>query len=158
MKVFLSHSTHDQGLVISLSQLLQHLGIQVFVAEWYLSPGARLDMKIKKQIRDADFVVVLLTRNGLRSNWVQQEVGIAIDAEKPIIPIVERGAKPSDLAALQGREYIKYDPLHPGQALTKVIRYLNSQRLQKKEQEKWRLIAAGIIGLFVLLLLAEGEQ
>jgi hypothetical protein len=158
MKVFISHSTQDQGLVISLAQLLQQLGIQVFVAEWYLSPGARLDMKIKKQIRDADFVVVLLTRNGIRSTWVQQEIGIAVNAEKPIIPIVEQGTQPGDLAALQGREYIEYDPRYPGQALAKVIRYLNSQRLQKKEQEKWRLIAAGIIGLFVLLLLAGGEQ
>lgn len=158
MKVFISHSTQDQGLVISLAKLLQQLGIQVFVAEWYLSPGARLDMKIKKQIRDADFVVVLLTRNGIRSTWVQQEIGIAVNAEKPIIPIVEQGTQPGDLAALQGREYIEYDPCYPGQALAKVIRYLNSQRLQKKEQEKWRLIAAGIIGLFVLLLLAGGEQ
>lgn len=157
MKVFISHSTQDQRLVISLSKLLQYLEIQVFVAEWCLSPGARLDTKIKKQIKDADFVVVLLTRNGIRSTWVQQEIGITIDAGKPIIPIVERGTKPNDLAALQGREYIEYDPLHPGQALTKVIRYLNSQRLQKKDQEKWRLIAAGIIGLFVLLLLAGGE-
>jgi len=115
-------------------------------------------MKIKKQIRDADFVVVLLTRNGIRSTWVQQEIGIAVNAEKPIIPIVEQGTQPGDLAALQGREYIEYDPRYPGQALAKVIRYLNSQRLQKKEQEKWRLIAAGIIGLFVLLLLAGGEQ
>ncbi len=158
MKVFISHSTRDQGLVISLAKLLQHLGIQVFVAEWYLSPGARLDAKIKKKIRDADFVVALLSRNGIRSKWVHQEIGIALEAGKHIIPIVEKGTKPSDLAALQGREYIEYDPLHPGQALTRVIRYLNSQQLQKREQEKWRLIAAGIIGLFVLWLLAGGEQ
>ncbi|MFN4219126.1 MAG: toll/interleukin-1 receptor domain-containing protein, partial [Candidatus Bipolaricaulia bacterium] len=105
MKVFISHSTQDQRLVISLSKLLQYLEIQVFVAEWCLSPGARLDTKIKKQIKDADFVVVLLTRNGIRSTWVQQEIGITIDAGKPIIPIVERGTKPNDLAALQGREY-----------------------------------------------------
>jgi len=45
-KVFISHSTRDQGLVISLVNLLSKFGVEVSVAEWYLTPGERLDKKV----------------------------------------------------------------------------------------------------------------
>lgn len=156
MKVFISHSTQDQGLVINLARLLQELGLTPLVAEWYLSPGEHLDTKIRKQIKDADCFIVLLTHNGTRSRWVQQEIGIALEANKSIIPIVEKGADPDDLGILQGREYIEYDPLHPGQALVKVMKYMNLLQLKKKEQGKFLLIIAGILAFFVLLSGGEG--
>jgi hypothetical protein len=155
-KVFISHSTHDQGLVINLAKLLQGLGLEVSVAEWYLSPGERLDAKIRRQIKASDCFIVLLTRHGMRSPWVQQEIGIALEANKVIIPIVERGTDPQALGALQEREYIEYDPLFPGQALVSVMKYVNSLKLKKEAQEKFLLIAAGILAFFVLL--SGGEK
>lgn len=150
-KVFISHSTQDQGLVINLAKLLQWLGLEVFVAEWYLSPGERLDAKIRRQIRDADCFLVLLTHNGIRSQWVQQEIGIALEVGKQIIPIVEKGTDSRTLEVLQGREYIEYDPFHPGQALANVLKYIKSLQLKKKDQEKLLLIGASILAFFVLL-------
>lgn len=66
-RVFISHSTADHGLVIALANLLSKYGAEVFVAEWYLAPGEQLAKKIFEQIRNSDCVVVLLTRNGVRS-------------------------------------------------------------------------------------------
>ncbi len=155
-KVFISHSTQDQGLVINLAKLLQWLGGEVFVAEWYLSPGERLDTKIRRQIRDADCFLVLLTHNGIRSQWVQQEIGIALEAGKQIIPIVEKGTDLRTLGILQGREYIEYDPLSPSQALAEVVKYVNSLQLKRKDQKKLWLIGAGILAFFMLL--SGGER
>ena len=157
-KVFISHSTADQGLVISLANLLSRFGGEVFVAEWYLEPGERLDEKVFKQIDTSDCVVVLLTRNGIRSNWVQQEIGYSIK-HKPVIPIVEKGIASQDLAALQGIDYIEYDPLQPQQSLVRLSDYVNSLKLekeQKKEKEKALLVLGGLLAF--LLLLSGGKK
>ncbi|MCK4528910.1 toll/interleukin-1 receptor domain-containing protein [candidate division WOR-3 bacterium] len=44
-RVFISHSTRDQGLVISLASLLSKFGVEVSVAEWYFAPGECLGKK-----------------------------------------------------------------------------------------------------------------
>jgi hypothetical protein len=67
-KVFISHSTRDQGLVISLANLLTKFDIEIFVVEWYLDLGERIDKKIFEQIDMSNCVVVLLSKKGIRSN------------------------------------------------------------------------------------------
>lgn len=155
-KVFISHSTRDQGLVISLANLLARFGVEVFVAEWYLTPGERLDKKVFEQIQKSDCVVVLLTRSGIRSNWVHQEIGYSLQQSKQIIPIVERGIDSKDLAALQGMEYIEYDPHQYQQALIKLSTYVRSLKLKKEEQEKALLVLGGLLAF--LLLVSGGEK
>ena len=145
-KVFLSHSTRDQGLVIALANLLEKFGVRVFVAEWYLTPGEPLSRKIFSQLGVVDCVVILLTKNGIRSNWVKQEIGYALDKKRTLIPLVEKGIDPGDLAALQGREYIAYDPAQPQQALIRASSYMKSLKLAKEEKEK------------ALLLLLSGRE
>lgn len=155
-KVFISHSTRDQRLVMALANILSKFGINVSVAEWYLTPGQRLDKKVFNEIKDSDCVVALLTQNGIRSNWVQQEIGYALNSGKPLIPLVEKGIANKDLAALQGKEYIEYDPYQPQQALLKTSTYVKSLKLKKEEREKTLLIAGGILAF--LLLLSGGEK
>lgn len=155
-RIFISHSTRDRGLVIALAKLLAKFGIEVFVAEWYLTPGESIDKEVFDQIEKVDGIVVLLTKNGMRSKWVQEEVGYALRTNKPLIPLVEKGTDPRDLAALQGREYIEYDPFQPQQALLRTSSYVKSLKLRKEKQEKTLLIAGGILAL--LLLLSGGEK
>lgn len=156
-KVFISHSTQDQGLVISLANLLSKFGVEVFVAEWYLSPGERLDTKVFGQIEKSDCVVVLLTRNGMRSNWVQQEIGYSLkNPNRPLIPVVEKGIDPRELAALQLRDYVEYDPNQYQQALMKLSTYVRSLKLKKEEQEKALLVVGGLLAF--LLLLSAGRR
>lgn len=156
-RVFISHSTRDQGLVIALANLLAKFGIEVAVAEWYLAPGERLDKKVVRLIENADCIVVLLTKNGIRSNWVHQEIGSALQTNQTLIPLVEKGIDHKDLAALQGREYIEYDPSQPQQALARASTYIKSLKLEKDEREKTLWIARGVLA-FLLLLLSGREK
>lgn len=149
--VFISHSTRDRGLVIALANILTKFEIQVFVAEWYLTPGEPLDKKVFAHIDKAGCIVVLVTEHGVRSSWVQQEVGYALKRGKPLIPLVEKDANPQDLAALQGREYIEYDPENPQEALTKASSYVKSLKLKKEDREKVLIIVGGILALILLL-------
>lgn len=154
-KIFISHSTKDQGLVMSLANLLSKLGLEVAVAEWYLAPVERIDKKVFEQIRKSDCVVVLLTQNGTRSNWVRQEIGYSLQRKKPIIPIVEKGMKRKDLAALHSTEYIEYDPSQYQEAMIKLSSYVRSLKLKKEEREKALLIVGGLLAF---LLLLSGER
>lgn len=155
-KVFISHSTRYRKLVIALANTLSKFGIKVFVAEWYLTPGQKLDRKVFANLDNADCVVVLLTRNGIRSNWVQQEIGYALKISKPLIPLVEKGIPPGDLGALQDRDYIEYDPSQPQHALIKTSTYVKLLKLKKEKREKTLLVAGGILAF--LLLLSEGGE
>lgn len=156
-KVFISHSTRDQQLVIMLANLLTKFDMEVSVAEWYLTPGQRLDKKVFGEIDKSNCVVVLLTKKGIRSNWVQHEMGYAMKSKKPLIPIVEKGVKTRELGSLQGKEYIEYDPRKPQQALVKASTYVKSFKLKKEEQEKALLVTGGIVA-FLLLLMLAGEK
>jgi hypothetical protein len=155
-KVFISHSCRDQGLVISLANILRKFGVEVYVAEWYLAPGERIEKKIIDMIEQSDCAIVLLTRDGIRSNWVQQEVGYVLRAGKQLIPIVEKGTDPRNLAFLQGRKYIEYDPSRPYLASVETSNYVKSLKLRKAEQEKVLLVAGSILAF--LLLLSGGER
>ena len=156
-KVFISHSTRDQQLVIMLANLLTKFNIEVSVAEWYLIPGERLDKKVFSEIEKSNCMVILLTKKGIRSNWVQQEIGYSMKSKIPIIPIVEKGVKPKELGSLQGKEYIEYDPSKPQQALVKASTYVKSLKLKKEDQEKALLVTGGIVA-FLLLLMLTGEK
>ncbi len=155
-RVFISHSAQDQGLVISLANLLSKFDVDVSVAEWYLTPGERLDDKVLEQIKKSDCIVALLTRNGMRSSWVQQEIGYSLQRGKPVIPMVEKGIETKDLAALQGREYIEYDRYEYQQALSKLSTYVKSLKLKKEEKEKVLLILGGLLAF--LLLISGGRK
>lgn len=155
-KVFISHSTRDWGLVASLAKFLSIFGVQVFVAEWSLTPDEQINKKVFNRIKSADCMVALLTRNGTRVDWLQQEIMYALRTDKPIIPLVEKGINPEHLEKLQFKDYIEYDPYQPQQALVKTSGYVNSLKLKKKEQEKMLLVAGGIIAF--LILLSGGEN
>lgn len=139
MRVFVSHSAKDQVLFMDLTSLLVELGLEVLVAEWYFSPGMPLDKKVFAQIDKADCMVALLTENGVASSWVQQEIGYMLKSGKPLVPLVEKGTDPRELGALQGREYIEYDPLQARQAIIRVSTYLKSLELGEGVMVCWGL-------------------
>jgi hypothetical protein len=154
--VFVSHSARDQGLVMALANTLSKCGVSVRVAEWYVAAGQALSDKVRAQIKGADSVVVFLTRNGARSKWVQQEVGIALGANKLVIPLVEKGTPAEELAALQGRDYIEYDPARPQVALDRAAGFASSLKAKKEEKERAMLAIGGVIA-FLLLLSGDSE-
>ena len=154
-KVFISHSTRDQGLVLSLAHLLSKLGIEVFVAEWYLIAGEPLAKKVLSQIEKSDCVVALLTRDGVRSSWVHQELGYSLKHNKPVIPLVEKGIESKDLGILKDREYVEYDPKQPRSALIRLSEYVKLLKLKKEKRDKIALVVGGLLAFFLLL---SGEQ
>ena len=148
-KVFISHSTSDKDLVDLLRAVLERIGIQTIVAMDELQPGNRLTSKVEKLMDESDCVVVLMTRHGTRSQWVQNEVGIAVGKEKPIVPLVEKGVQVGGI--LHDLEYIEFDRQNPNSAIVKTASFL--QKLAaKKSQEENLLLGLGGLLIFLLLL------
>jgi len=111
-KVFLSHSNNkkDREIVNLLKFAVGKLE-SVYVAEEDLQPGRLLmSDKIKTQIQNCEDFMVLLTHNAVSSDPIRQEIKIARDAGKRIIPIVEDKVSVKDLDVLpEGIEYIRFN-------------------------------------------------
>ena len=135
-KVFISHSTRDQGLVIAVSNLLARYGANVAVAEWYSDKEQPISRRVTSQIRGADIVVVLLTPGGKRTNWVKKEVSVALAARRLLIPLVERGISARELVPLQGLKWILYDPASPERSLIDASDHIHTLRLTRPERER----------------------
>jgi len=92
-KIFISHSTKDMFLVRQLEKYFECYGIEVIIAEDKRQPGVKLDEKFYGLIRESHFLLAILTKNGLSSDWVKNEVNYAHTIKKPIIPLVEESIK-----------------------------------------------------------------
>ena len=121
--VFISHSGEDMDLVKPLHDSLSRIvEIAPYVAEYYPKPGLDVKHKIATDLKDSYCVIVLLTRSGVSSQWVNQEIGYAYALPpfpRLIIPIVEEGILIRGF--LEGVQYIKLDRTRFEDTISKVI-------------------------------------
>lgn len=85
-KVFLCHSTGDKEKARDLHTKLQGDGLQPWLDEIDLAPGVEWRHEINKAVRQADVVLVCLSRSSVsKTGFVQKEIKIALDAadERP---------------------------------------------------------------------------
>ena len=113
-KVFISyrHTNPDERLAVSLANRLQANSVSVFIDRQILI-GTKWVDEIERQLRSSNFLVVLLSKESIRSAMVRQEVKLAHELSRQpgnnfkILPIRVNfpGALPYDLGA-----YL--DPIH----------------------------------------------
>src|SRR5919112_5585033 len=107
MKIFISYSTKDLILSKNLYTALQDRAISAWIDRMEIRPGDSLIKKIKEGIGSADALLVLITKNSVRSKWVQKEVRIASSLQRKegaprIIPLVVAPCKiPSSLKKIK---------------------------------------------------------
>lgn len=105
-KIFLSHSELDMTLFEQIEDMIDLPNV-----EWYLADREKstktMKEKISENILDSDFVVLLLTENAKRSEFVNQEIGFAVSAGKQIIIVRVDGAKREGFT--QDHEYVPFD-------------------------------------------------
>ena len=152
IKVFISHSTKDFQIVITLEKYLDAYGVEVYIAERDYQPGKPLSQKIMQNIDTSDYFLVIYTINGKDSHFVSQEIGYWLGKKgfNDLIPFVEKGINPE--AFLCGVEYIEFNPLNPNLGIANLINYVNQQIKIKKKQRIFDVgVGLGIIGLTFLV-------
>ncbi|MGD2247286.1 MAG: TIR domain-containing protein [Candidatus Methanofastidiosia archaeon] len=80
-KLFLSHSGKDKAFVKKLAGRLLHDGFLVWYDDWEIHVGDSIIEKMNYGISSSDFLVVILSRNSVKSKWVEKELNAAVIKE-----------------------------------------------------------------------------
>lgn len=72
-KIFLSHSSLDKSTVISVALDLEKRGLSPWLDAFDILPGESIVSKINEGITTCDFVLLFLSENSIKSNWVLKE-------------------------------------------------------------------------------------
>jgi hypothetical protein len=88
IRLFVSYAREDSAAAKELlSQLASQPNFHVFTTN-KISAGEDWQSKIKKELSQSDYFLVLLSPTSLQSKWVQFELGAAWGLNKFIIPVV----------------------------------------------------------------------
>jgi hypothetical protein len=149
-KVFISYATKDLSIVNQFRHMLTHASdgsVEVYIAEYSALPGVVIGEAIKNAIEACDLFILFWSRHSKVSEWVPQEIGIATQAKKTIMPIV---LEPNlDLPGFI--KELKYLPAYkdPYYAMGWVRGhvYKNAREKQQKDGLTWLAIGAGVLWL-----------
>lgn len=90
MKIFISHHIgKDEKLASILLNSLKRRGISGYMAERKQEYELLILDKIKNEIENSDYLVAILTKHGIGSASIHEEIGYAIGADIPVILMVE---------------------------------------------------------------------
>jgi hypothetical protein len=110
-QVFLSHSSQDKEFAQRLASDLQMRGVRVWIADEQVKVGDKIIDAIHEGISSSQWVIVLLSENSMRSDFISKELLFALDEEKKkdrpfILPILIGDAELPD--SLQDRQYADF--------------------------------------------------
>lgn len=105
MRIFISHSHRDKAAVERIAERLKADGHDVWIDSQRLLPGDNILQKIEQGLAAADALIVVVSANSFRSQWVQHEFSaIAFQQistrEQRVIPVrIDQSEVPSYLAS-----------------------------------------------------------
>ena len=86
--VFISHAREDRDFASQLARDLQERGFEVHHPEQHLHPGLHWLSAIEEAIQNTENVLVILSSNSGRSEWVRLETAIALSrTDKLVVPV-----------------------------------------------------------------------
>ena len=128
-KVFVSYATADLATVDMVKKWSTDPKVEVFVAEHSAPAGTALNDRIVAEIQGCDLFLLMWSAEAARSAYVLQEVGVAVGARRPILPVVlELGVPLPALIA-----HLKYldAPRYPSEWLVEVQQHLGDMAQTK---------------------------
>jgi hypothetical protein len=112
-EVFLSHSHHDQKLLLRVAGELRRHGVSVWYSQHGIVGAQKWISEIGKALGRCDWFIVLLTPNAVKSVWVEREVTMALTDHRRyngrIIPVLARKCRqPQFMWPLAGVQMISF--------------------------------------------------
>ena len=107
-KVFLSHAEEDYQLVYRVWDILFRLKASPYMHELYRDYRRDIPTGIRDVLRHCAVCITFLTKEGINSQWVQQELGVAYAFARIIVPVIETGVQYKGFVQMISR--ISYDP------------------------------------------------
>ena len=84
---FISHTHHHKDKAALLQSRLSTRGISSFVAHNDIEPLAEWRKEILRALREMDILIALMTPEFKKSDWTDQEVGVAIGRGVTVVPV-----------------------------------------------------------------------
>ncbi|MCK5559623.1 MAG: toll/interleukin-1 receptor domain-containing protein [Thermoplasmata archaeon] len=86
-EIFLSHSEQDEVLINMIAKSLEAIDLDVYVEEHETNYGSDVVESVCNAIDESECLLVVLTDQSIKSQWVNQEIGYAFANEIKIIPV-----------------------------------------------------------------------
>lgn len=77
-RVFVCHNREDKPTAERIAIEIVRAGHEAFFDKWDIRPGDSLIEKISEGISESSYLLVLLSKNSVKSNWVKKELEIAL--------------------------------------------------------------------------------
>jgi hypothetical protein len=136
-QVFLSHAQEDYQLVYRVWDILLRLKVASYMHELYPNYGQDIPTGIRDVLRNCVMCITFLTRYGINSQWVQQELGIAYAFHKIIVPVVEDGVEYKGFVQMISQ--IPYQVVSPNEMIYRVIYAVRTHVIQTYDAVDSRL-------------------
>ncbi len=102
MSHFLSYARADGAFALRFAADLKAAGLPVWVDQHEIRPSEHWDRAVEAALRGADVVIVILSPRSAASENVADEVSLALDTGKRVVPILmEATSPPLRMARLQ---------------------------------------------------------
>ena len=86
--IFVSYSSKDRPFAINLAKELNSLGANVWIDQLGIKLGENWDNAIENALDNSNTLMLLLSPTSVESQNVQDEVSIAIQENKKLVPIL----------------------------------------------------------------------
>ena len=101
-KTFLSYSRINKDFAVKLAKELKSEGFHIWLDQLDIPPGARWDVEVEKALKESEIFMIIITPASAKSENVLDEIGLAIDSGKRILPVLlETADLPLRLRRLQ---------------------------------------------------------
>jgi hypothetical protein len=129
-RVFVSYATADLATVDMVKKWSTDPQVEVFVAEHSAPAGTALNDRIIAEIQGCDLFLLMWSAEASKSQYVLQEVGVAVGADRPILPVVLEQGVPLP-ALIVNLKYLDA-PRYPSEWLVAVQKRLDEMAQTKQ--------------------------
>ena len=122
--IFVSYSSKDRPFAIGLVKELQNLGANVWIDQLGIGLGENWDNAIEEALEKSETFMLILSPTSVESQNVQDEVSIAINTNKKMVPIL---IKECELPMRWQRKQYADLANNPDKAIHDILQFLGLQ-------------------------------
>lgn len=134
LDVFISYSWKDATFVEDLAARLKKSGVALWLDRYEIKPGEYLRRRVNEAIASADYSLVIISPDSIKSEWVQHEIDGAMSRELDekkvrLIPLLIGNVQSRNLPAdIRGKNYLDFRiPGEAEKAFDRLIDFLKPE-------------------------------
>ncbi len=132
ISIFLSYSSEDRVLAGKIKYILEHYwNFNVFLAHEDLEPSIEWEKEILRNLHNCEIFMPLISENFQKSNWADQESGIAFNKGKLVLSICNPGLPPYGFIR-RYQAFFYHDSRDPFNQVSRVVEILETRDIFKK--------------------------